>query len=406
MNIGNNSPRILYVRLVWRHKAAIGIQLRCISVLRALQQVGTVEVVILDDKSTNSDLMPEPDCEFKMAYGLELKRRPERGLTEKLRWTFDPRMHYPHDWGVDRDAMRRVVRSLNEFDLIWFSMLYSADLFPNAVWPRSVVDINDVPSTYERGALRIGGPLERAQALRRLFAWRRRERLLGERFSVLAVCSEKDRQYLRRIGVDAHVHIIPNGFERPHAEPVRSPATPPRIGFIGVYDYPPNLEGIQWFVSKCWPRIKSQVPGVRLRLVGEENKGLLARLGPDVDRLGPLVDASEEISTWSAMVVPIRLGAGTCLKIAHGFSQKCPIVSTPLGARGYGAVHGCDMYLADSAGAFSKACIKAIREPDEAARMAERAWIEFLEKWAWDAIRPRVWAAAEDCLRRPAEADF
>jgi hypothetical protein len=40
-----------------------------------------------------------------------------------------------------------------------------------------------------------------------------------------------------------------------------------------------------------------------------------------------------------------------------------------------------------------------LREPERAAEMADRAWREFLDKWTWDAIRPRVWAAAEDCLR-------
>ena len=57
------------------------------------------------------------------------------------------------------------------------------------------------------------------------------------------------------------------------------------------------------------------------------------------------------------------------------------------------------MYLADSPEAFADACIKAIREPEKAAQMAERAWSQYLEKWTWESIRPRIWAAAEDCLR-------
>ena len=136
-----------------------------------------------------------------------------------------------------------------------------------------------------------------------------------------------------------------------------------------------------------------------MRLIGRDGAKFPELDGPDVDRLGALPDPSDEIKTWLAMAVPIRLGYGTCVKIAHGFSEKCPIVSTTFGARGYGAVAGRNMYLADSAEAFANACVKAIREPEEAARVAHRAWIEFLHKWTWDAIRPRVWAAAEDCLR-------
>jgi glycosyltransferase involved in cell wall biosynthesis len=58
------------------------------------------------------------------------------------------------------------------------------------------------------------------------------------------------------------------------------------------------------------------------------------------------------------------------------------------------------MFLADSAEDFANACINVISQPESAAQMAERAWRKFLEKWTWDAIRPLVWAAAEDCLRK------
>jgi glycosyltransferase involved in cell wall biosynthesis len=152
-------------------------------------------------------------------------------------------------------------------------------------------------------------------------------------------------------------------------------------------------------VNDCWPRIKYEVPEARLRLIGQDSDGPLKPHGPDIDGLGWVANPSDEIRTWSAMVVPLHVGAGTRIKIAHGFSQKCPIVSTTLGAYGYGAIDGREMYLADSAEAFSKACIQAIREPERAAQMAERAWRQFTERWTWDAIRPRVWAAAEDCLR-------
>src|SRR5262249_14779316 len=227
--------------------------------------------------------------------------------------------------------------------------------------------------------------------LRGLFIWRRRERLLAERFNVLTVCSEDDRVYLKKLGVNGRVHVVPNGFEKPGVEPVRRPVTPPRIGFIGGFDHLPNRDGITWFLKSCWPQVKREVPQARLRLVGRDSDRLPDVSGPDVDRIGWLENPSDEIKTWVAMVVPIRLGAGTRVKIAHAFSQKCPIVSTPLGAVGYGVVDRREMYLADSAEEFCRACIEVICEPEEADRMAQRAWVQFLDKWTWDAICPRVW---------------
>lgn len=401
MSSRSYSPRILYVSQTLPCKTDFGGEIRCLNVARALREMGTVEVVILDDEARDGSLIAEPSCEFPLAYALDVKPRPNKGLIEKLRWTLNPRADYPNGCGVEHDALRRILQSLEDFDLVWFFRLRSPDMFPNAAWRKSVVDIDDLPSTYERAALQVAdGPGERLAARRRLYNWQRREKLLGDRFTVLTVCSEEDRQYLKKIGVKVPVHIIPNGFEKPHAEPVRNPAMPPRIGFIGLFDFFPNRDGIHWFVNKCWPQIKRQVPDVRLRLVGQDSDGFLKAFGPDIDRLGWLADPSEEIKTWSAMAVPIRVGAGTRIKIAQGFSQKCPIVSTTLGAYGYGAVDRREMYLADSPEAFSSACINAIREPEKAAQMAERAWRQFLEKWTWDAIRHQVWAATEDCLRR------
>jgi glycosyltransferase involved in cell wall biosynthesis len=133
--------------------------------------------------------------------------------------------------------------------------------------------------------------------------------------------------------------------------------------------------------------------------VGKDRGGILKADGPEVDSLGWIKDPSEEIATWSAMIVPIRLGAGTRVKVAEAFSRKVPLVSTGLGAFGYDVVDGKELILADTPEVFAKACVRMIREPVEAATMAERAWQSFLNSWTWDAIAPRVWGAAEQCLK-------
>jgi glycosyltransferase involved in cell wall biosynthesis len=401
MNKHSGSPRILYVSEVAPNQSSFGGAMRSVNVLRALQQMGTVEVVVLNGEIENHNGIPQRDTEFTVAKTFDVVEQSTSGLIDQIKWTLDPRTSFPNGCAVSQDATDYVLRRLPEFDLIWFFKLRSPDMFPNASWPRSVVDVDDLPSLYEGAAMRAGGtPGERLKALRRRFSWRRRERLMGSRFTVLSVCSEEDKNYLESIGVSVPVHILPNGFDKPKVEPIRSPVTPPRIGFIGLFDYFPNRDAMEWFTSKCWTQIKRDVPDARLRLIGQGSEEFSRKLGPDVDGLGWQAEPSEEITTWSVMAVPIRVGAGTRVKIAFGFSQKCPIVSTSFGAWGYGAVDGDEMYLADSPEQFSAACVKLIRQPEMAKQMAERAWQKFLNNWTWDSIRPAVLAAAEDCLRR------
>ena len=396
MRNGHGSPRILYVTRIWPREC--GAHVRSLNILRGLQQIGNVDVVGLNHVESASN--PDSFSEFKIAYSFDFTLSPNRGLSDKIRWTVDPKRLYPNGFAVEDEAVSGILSRLTSFDLIWFSTIHAADMFPVTIWPNSVLDIDDLQSSHGRTSLKVQRhPWERFLALRKISVWKRREKLLGQRFTLLSTCSEEDQRYLMRIGVQIPVHVIPNGFERPAAEPVRNPGDPPRIGFIGFCEYRPNRDGIQWFVDQCWPRVKAAVPDARLRLVGKGSDGIRTPTGLDVDSLGWVPDPSDEIRTWSAMVVPVRLGAGTRIKIAQAFSQKCPVISTSLGAYGYGAVNGYDIFLADTATAFSDACIRAIREPRVATELAERAWCRFLDHWTWDAVRPKVWAAVEECLR-------
>jgi polysaccharide biosynthesis protein PslH len=400
MSRRTRTPRILYLTPHWPHRATGASEVRSLNVARALQELGDVEVVVVDGEG-RPELGPRADHTLKIAYSVPVHLRPDGGVGRKLRWALDPRIEYPHGCGVDAEAMQRVLASARDFDLIWFNKLRTPNMFPRWAWPRSVADIDDVPSTYERSVLENDLSIrERSATFVRYLSWKRRDKVLGERFTVLGVCSEADRQYLQSLGIQTPLHVIPNGSERPSTVPLRNRANPPRIGFMGIFDYPPNAAGVHWFVRECWPRIKREVPDACLRLVGRDTDGPSRPQGPDIEALGWVSDVTPEVATWAAMIVPIQVGAGTRGKISHAFSLKCPVVSTNLGAYGYDARNGDVMHLADSAQAFAEACIRVIRDPAAAEAMAERAWTAFLERWTWEAIRPRIWAAAEDSLNR------
>lgn len=394
-----SSPRILYVS-PWTSKAQSASELRTQRIVSALQQMGTVEVIAVGEERQITCCATEDDG-VRVAGLIGMESRPNRGWPSKAKWLLNPRLPFPHGVAAEDRGMKLLRTAAREFDLIWFFKLRTANLFPEWAWPNSVVDVDDVPSQFERSVMSTGLSAPARVAMRlRISSWQRRERLLGERFSVLTVCSEADRRYLMQLGVSAPMYVVANGFEPPNTTPVRQLATPPRLGFIGVFDHAPNATGVQWFVRHCWPRIKREIADVRLRLVGRFTDGPLAPVGPDIDALGYLPDTDSEMATWSGMVVPVHTGAGTRGKIAHAFSRKCPVISTSLGAYGYEPTHGHDMLVGDSAEQFAAACIRVIQHPQEAAQISERAWERFLGQWTWEAIRPQVWAAADGARRR------
>jgi glycosyltransferase involved in cell wall biosynthesis len=384
-------PRILYVSPFWPVVPKSASEVRALQIGRALQEIGRVQVALVNeeqhfDSQVAAALQHDPPAHFQ---SFRVRPCPRKHASEKLNWLLNPRVRYPHGVQVDDTGAERLWRLASESDMVWFFKLRTANLFPQWAWPRSVVDIDDVPSTFEASALTVAVTVqERLATYARLWSWRRREALMGDRFAVAAVCSEQDKRHLQELGVNTSIHVIPNGFPQPTTAPARRPASPNRLGFIGVFDHEPNVSGIRWFVEHCWPAIKRQLPDLRLRLVGRLSDGPLSPVGPDIDALGWVDDPSDEIATWSAMIVPVRIGAGTRGKIAHAFSQKCPVVSTPLGAYGYDARDGVDMFLAESADAFVDACVCSVQRPAMAAAVAERAWQRFLERWTWSGRLP------------------
>jgi glycosyltransferase involved in cell wall biosynthesis len=392
-------PRVLYLCSSWPVAGGFGGQLRAFHLGRALAQVAELRVLMVGSDAANADGRNQAAANFELLPPVLPQLSANGSLGSKLRRACDTRYLDVHGFTASPADRARVEAAVAGHDAVWILNGRTPNILNRWHWPATHLDIDDVPSTYAR-ALAERAPHWRARwkfrAQRCLL--HRRERRLLERFTTLSTCSAEDRAYL---GGDARVHVIPNGFARPASAPQRTlPAGEPRLGFIGLYDYPPNREGVAWFLRECWPALRAEIPGLRLRLIGKGTDGPLRPTDAGVEALGFVADSAAEIATWSAMIVPINAGGGTRIKIAEAFSRKCPVVSTRLGAFGYEGEDGEFLRLADRPADFVRACADLVRQPDRAAAMAERAWGDFLQRWSWDAIEPKVAAALGDCLGR------
>ena len=71
-----------------------------------------------------------------------------------------------------------------------------------------------------------------------------------------------------------------------------------------------------------------------------------------------------------AVVVPVRSGAGTRLKILEAMAMQRPVVSTSLGAEGLDVAHGKHLLLGDTTEALASHIVGLIDRPDQAQQIA------------------------------------
>lgn len=333
---------------------------------------------------------------FEVAAVVQFQPTPPWSFADRLRNEFDGRFLNIDHWqasGPDQERLRRLAA---EHDLVWVHNLQMANHCGLWRWPRSVLDIDDIPSTqYRSEASHSASFLKKLRWRRQVWLWRRREGKLLERFDALCVCSEADRKLMRN---SDRVFCLPNGFTPPTEAGERQPATPPRVGFIGNFRHPPNRQGMEWFTERTWPLILERAPGARLRVVGAAGEEQNWPAHSNIDILGWMTETHNEMATWALTVVPIFTGGGTRVKIAEAFSRRCPVVATTLGARGYEVTDGRELLIADSARDFSAKCVQILNQPALGETLAENAWRKFNEKWTWEAQAGTVERIVEKIL--------
>ena len=108
-----------------------------------------------------------------------------------------------------------------------------------------------------------------------------------------------------------------------------------------------------------------------------------------------------ELARADLVVVPVRYGSGTRLKILEAFAQRVPVVSTPLGAEGLGAVDGVHLLLGDTARGLADACARLLRDPALRPGVGPEAHCLFLEHFQSEVIEQEVAELARQVAGRP-----
>ncbi len=181
--------------------------------------------------------------------------------------------------------------------------------------------------------------------------------------------------------------VAPNGVDLERFTPL-PPRSAPRAVFVGKMDYRPNADGVRWFVRDVLPLVRAAVPEFTLDVVGSSPPRAVRRLArvPGVHVLGRVPDPRPWLRDAAIVVVPLRAGSGTRLKILEAWAAGRPVVSTTVGAEGLDAVHGRHLLLADDAPGFARAVRRLLADPGLRDRLARAGRTLAEERYGWPSI--------------------
>lgn len=290
------------------------------------------------------------------------------------------------------DKIRELDRQ-SAFELIICDFLMPAvNLFAGNYTPKTktlLFQHNAESLIWQRHYEKTSHPLKRAYFYRQ---WQRMiqfETWSCARCDTVVGVSDDDCRIMREdLGLKNVLGAVPTGVDVPYFAGIKQAKKPRSMAFLGSMDWMPNIDAMNYFVREIYPLVKQKSPDVSLAIVGRNPPPLLREMASNdasITVTGTVDDVRPYLAEAEVMIVPLRIGGGTRIKIYEGMAAGIPIVSTAIGAEGLPLTHREHIVLADSPDDFANGIGELFQKPDFARSIADNGRRLVQEKFSWEA---------------------
>jgi glycosyltransferase involved in cell wall biosynthesis len=268
------------------------------------------------------------------------------------------------------------------------------------------LDLDDIESkTYRRIAALQRDNHEENLASGSDAAARKAELLEGiavRQFQRLYVCSEADRQQLLS-RCQAEICVLPNVVHPPASVAPRTPDGIWRLLFVGTLGYYPNEDAVAYFGARVLPLIRQSANcPVEVRVAGHGASTRLRAVAREagVELVGLVPDLAPTYHAADVVIVPIRAGGGTRIKILEAFAHGRPVVASTLGAEGIDALPEQHLLIADTSDGFADCCLRLSQDESLRERLIANALALVRRAYTPEALQRTVATLPEIRARR------
>src|SRR5215813_10227640 len=209
-----------------------------------------------------------------------------------------------------------------------------------------------------------------------------------KQFDGIVTVSDVERNWVQRHAPGSIVDVVPNGVDTSYFSPFLPVTlkTNPHILFTGAMDYPPNVDAACWFCNEILPVLHRNIPDIGLKIVGKNPHPQVLELGKKkgVEVTGTVPDMRSYLAGSVALIVPLRSGGGTRLKILEAMAMERPVISTTVGAEGLEITPGADILIADDAEQFVDQVRLLVQSPATSKRLGSAGRRLVIEKYDWN----------------------
>lgn len=240
-------------------------------------------------------------------------------------------------------------KRLQEMDVVYITRYNVAEKYIDLIKSKSNVKIifNNADLHFLR-QLRSALKLERSQNLI--------EEALKTREKELKVCESVDAilcyNKTEHAVITSHIleleklHITPWVLEEKDTGPEFGERA--GIAFLGGFSHHPNVEAVEFLVSKVMPILLDERPDIKLFVYGSKMPDkFISYESENVSMKGFVETLDDAFHSHRVFVAPLLSGAGIKGKVLESMAYGTPTVLTDIAAEGTGLTNGINTFIAD-----------------------------------------------------------
>jgi glycosyltransferase involved in cell wall biosynthesis len=363
-------------RIVWFHPRPLlpargGGEVRTLGLVELARDAGH-EVMFVQPGAFSSQLWPEgvhlvellPRSGLRRAIGKALPPTPVRSSV------------------VARSSMKSARIAIRDFDpdVAVVSEMLSWSFARRLVQVPFVYDAHNVERDLLQSLRAVPDSLARKVVFRidESRARRAEDELLSRAASVLSV-SDVEARRLRDLGARGPVVVV-SSFAPDQDLPADPASGPPSVLFVGSLNYPPNVAAVTELITAVMPLVRETVPDAELHIVGRKPSGAVTQLADGTDWVKldvDLPDLGPAYRSARCVVIPMRSGAGTNVKVFEALSYGVPTLGTPQALDGIPVDAGTEVLVEQTLDGLVAATIQLLTDPVHAAAIGAAGYQAF-----------------------------
>jgi glycosyltransferase involved in cell wall biosynthesis len=207
-------------------------------------------------------------------------------------------------------------------------------------------------------------------------------------FDHVITVSDDDQRILQGEFAIEHTSAIPAGVDTEFFRPARHLPRPGHLVFVGSMDWDPNEDAILWFLREAYPIIRRAMTHVSLSVVGRAPSSRLCRIASQehgVKVTGWVPDVRPELALGEVVIVPLRVGGGTRIKIPEAMAMAKAVITTPIGAEGLPFQDGREICIARPEN-FARMVLELLGDSERRSSMGAAARRVVAANYSWENV--------------------